>query len=98
MASARWFNGLYVYLGLSVPEGWQADHRAAAGYGIGGAVARALLNGELSMGLLEGVSARTLLVAAEWDDDVGGGREMGQRLTKGNGRSRAVKLPGKRHI
>jgi pimeloyl-ACP methyl ester carboxylesterase len=93
-----WFNWLYAHFGLSVPEGLQADQRAAAGYGIGGALARALLSGEVSMDLLEGVSARTLLVAAELDDDVEGSREMAQRLKKGNGLSRAVKLPGKRHV
>lgn len=92
------FNWLYTYLGLSVPEGWQADQRAAAGYGIGGALARAVLNGEVSMDLLERVVARTLLVAAELDDDVEGSREMAQRLKKGNGQSKAVKLPGKRHV
>ena len=95
----RWaYEWLYSYLGLTVPEGLQEDQRAAAGYGIGFGLARAVLGGELGAELLGKVRARTLSVAAEKDDDLEGTRWMGGELMKGNGGSRAVKVAGMRHV
>lgn len=92
------FEWLYGYLGLVVPEGLQEDQRAAAGYGIGFTLARAFLSGEFGAELLGKVGAKTLLVAAERDDDVEGTRWMGGELRKGNSGSRAVKVQGMRHV
>lgn len=92
------FRWLYNYLGLAVPEGLQGDQRAATGYRLGGTLAWSVLHNEFSVRLLEKVRARTLVVAAELDDDVEGTRAMALRLRQGNIGSRAVKLAGKRHI
>jgi pimeloyl-ACP methyl ester carboxylesterase len=92
------YETLYSYLGLQVPEGLQDDQRAAAGYGVGIALARALLGGELGAELLGRVSAPVLLVAAGRDDDVPGTRWMGGELRVGNAGSRAAKVEGMRHV
>jgi pimeloyl-ACP methyl ester carboxylesterase len=90
-----WLHG---HMGLKVPEGLQDDQRAAAGYGIGFALGRALLSGPSGGELLERVAARTLLLAAGLDDDVEGTRWMGEELRRANAATRAVKVGGMRHF
>jgi pimeloyl-ACP methyl ester carboxylesterase len=95
----RWlYEWVYGRLGLVVPKGLQEDQRAAAGYGLGFALARALFSGEFGAEMLGRVRARSLLGAAGKDDDVEGTRWMGGELKKGNGASTAVKVPGMRHV
>jgi pimeloyl-ACP methyl ester carboxylesterase len=89
------YEALYRYLEMMVPEGLQADQRAAAGYGVGFAMVRTSLSGRTGEELLGKVRAWTLLVAARRDDDVPGTGWMGGELrSEGGGNAARLVFAG----
>ena len=81
-----------------MPEGLEEDQWAAAGYGIGLGLARALLRGDFELGLLGRVRTKTFVITAAKDDDIEETLSMGAELREANKERRAAKIEWMKHV
>lgn len=93
-----WHKSFYAWQSMKSPDGLQEAQRAAAGWTLGWSLAQGLLNGEFTPQLIERVTARTVVCAAELDDGLPGAKGMGELLQKGNAASLAVQAKNMRHV